>query len=241
MNARIFASLALALACAGAEARLSSDYVSVSYDQALQAVTADPSKHVMIYFGLETACPPCVYTRNILSGGSLVRLYKPSFAIVDIDLRNPTPEQQKVIEKYGARWAPTLVFTDASGKMLARLAKGFKNEKEAVLTQEFVTQKLYAKTDVAEYIKANFNLPGTQRVVPETKVAKVAKPAADRPRLADVLAQKHERIHGEELRRLLPAKRMEKENQDWFLTMMLEPGGKVAATGKRKDGKGGMK
>jgi thioredoxin-related protein len=239
---RIATALLLLLACSFSHARLSSDYASMPYDKALEAVKADPSRHVMIYFGLETQCPPCVYTRNILSGGSLVKLYKPSFAIVDIDLRSPTPEQQKVIEKYGARWAPTLVYTDGNGKMLARMAKGFKNEKEAVLAHEFVTQKLYAKTNLDEYVKANFNLPGSQRVVPETKVAKKPPtPAADRPTLADVLAQKHERVMGDALKELLPAKRMEKENQDWFLTMDLQPGGKVSATGKRKDGKGAMK
>src|SRR5687767_7424287 len=98
--------------------------------------------------------------------------------------------------------------------MPRRVANGSKNEKEAVLAHEFVSQKLYAKTNLKEYVEANFNLPGSQRVVPETKVAKKpATPAADRPTLADVLAQKHERILGEDLKKLLPAKRMEKENQ----------------------------
>ncbi len=240
---RFLLFLALSLSISSAHALLHGDYEKLSLAQAMEKAKADPKRHVMIYFGLETSCPPCVYTRNILSGGQLRSIYVPNYAIVQVDLRSPTPEQQKVIEKYGARWAPTLVFTDAGGNLVARLAKGFKNEKEAILTHEFVSQKLYAKTDHEEYVKANFNLPGTQRVVPETKVAKLkpATPAGDRPTLADVLAQKHERVTGDALKELLPAKRMEKENQDWFLTMQLAPGGKVAATGKRKDGKGAMK
>jgi thioredoxin-related protein len=241
MHLRAVLAIALLAAAPFARALLHSDYEKLKYPQALERVKADPSKHVMIYFGLETYCPPCVYTRNILGGSALRALYKPAYAIVEIDLRTPGPEERAVIEKYKARWAPTLVFLDAKGRVVARLAKGFKNEKDAILTHEFVSQKLYAQTTREEYLQANFNQSGTQRVIPQTKLARAAAPADERPRLADVLAQKHERIAGEALRALLPAKRMEKENQDWFLTMVLEPGGKVAAEGRRKDGRGTVK
>lgn len=241
MRFRSIVAVLLLVSTPSVDALLHPDYEKFSLAQALERATADPSKHVMIYFGLESFCPPCIYTRNLMSGSSLRALYKPNYAVVEIDLRNPSPEQRKVIGKFGARWAPTLVFLDANGKTVARLSGGFNNEKEAVLTHEFVSQKLYGKSDLAEYVKANFNQRGSQRVVPETKIAKLTTPPDDRPRLRDVLAQKHERIFGDDLKQLLQSKRMEKENQDWFLTMLLESGGKVAAQGNRKDGKSSMK
>lgn len=242
MSLRIALVLALlGLAPASGAVLLHSDYEKLTYAQALERAKAEPGKHVMIYFGLETYCPPCVYTRNLLSGSALRALYKPAYAIVEIDLRTPTAEERAVIEKYKVRWAPTLVFLDASGKVVARLAKGFKNEKDAILTHEFVSQKLYAQTTREEYYQANFNLSGSQRVIPRTKRASVAPPTDERPRLRDVLGQEHERIAGDALKRLLAGRRMEKENQDWFLTLILEPDGKVSAEGRRKDGKGTMK
>jgi thiol-disulfide isomerase/thioredoxin len=231
----------LCFAAPGAQALLSNDYEKLSYAEALRRVKADPTRHVMIYFGLETYCPPCIYTRGLLSGSALVARYRPHYLVVEIDLRDPGAEGRAVIQKYGARWAPTLVFLNAQGKRVARLAKGFKNEKEAILVDEFISGKLYARSDLEQYVKANFNASGAERVIPETKVAKAAAPADDRPRLRDVLAQKHERVLGDALKTLLPGKRMEKENQDWFLTMHLAPGGEVAASGKRKDGKGEMR
>jgi thioredoxin-related protein len=241
MRFRSIVAVLLLVSAPSVDALLHPDYEKFSLAQALERAKADPSKHVMIYFGLETFCPPCIYTRNLMSGSSLRALYKPNYAVVEIDLRNPSPAQRKVIAKFGARWAPTLVFLDANGKTVARLSGGFNNEKEAVLTHEFVSQKLYAKSDLTEYVKANLNQRGSQRVVPETKIAHPAAPPDDRPRLRDVLAQRHERILGDDLKQLLHSKRMEKENQDWFLTMMLESGGKVAAHGKRKDGRASMK
>lgn len=221
-------------------ALLHSDYEKVSYSQALAQIKDKPERHILIYFGLETFCPPCVYTRNLLGGSTLRALYKPNYLMVEINLRTPTTEQRAVIEQFKARWAPTLVFLDSANRVVLRIPQGFSNEKDAILVNEFVSRKLYQKTRYAEYFKANFNASGAQRVVPETAVAKPAAPADDRPRLRDVLAQKHERLAGDALKHVLPGRRMEKENQDWFLTMDLAPGGSIAAGGKRKDGKGSM-
>jgi hypothetical protein len=97
-------------------------------------------------------------------------------------------------------------------------------------------------TDVMSYVKANFYAQGDERVVPQTRVAAAAAEAADdRPRLRDVLKQKHERLAGEKLRELLPGQRMDKESQYWLLALNLQPGGAVQAGGKRKDGTASMK
>lgn len=235
--------LMLALLCAVAVARaelLPNDYEKMSYAQALERIKAQPHRHIMLYFGLETHCPPCVYTRGLLTGGTLKALYKPHYIVVQVDLRQPGAENLKVIEKYKARWAPTLVFLNAAGKEVAFLRKGFKNEREAILTHEFISQKLYARSDLEAYVQANFNATGAQRNVPETRQAS-AVPPDSRPRLRDVLGQPHERVAGEALRALLPGMRMEKENQDWFLTLQLAPSGAMHGSGHRKDGKGKMK
>lgn len=65
-------------------------------------------------------------------------------------------------------------------------------------------------------------------------------PIDDRPRLKDVLAQEHVRLSGDELRQALPGRRMQKENQDWFLTMDLKDKKLLVAEGKRKNGRGQM-
>ena len=216
---------------------LPDDYEKMGYSQALAQVRAQPQRHVLLYFGLETFCPPCNYTRGLLTGATLMALYKPNYVVVLTDLRQPGEEGRKIVEKYKARWAPTLIFLDSRGRKVAQLRGGFKNEREAILTHEFISQKLYATTDRATYVKANFDASGTQRVVPQTKAAR-RMPEDDRPRFRDILAQKHDRISGDDLRKLLPGLRMEKENQDWFLTLRLGDSGVLEADGIRKDGRG---
>ena len=53
-----------------------------------------------------------------------------------------------------------------------------------------------------------------------------------------MLAQKHERLPGDELKRSLAGKRMHKENQEWFLGLDLRAQALLEAAGKRKDGRG---
>jgi hypothetical protein len=63
----------------------------------------------------------------------------------------------------------------------------------------------------------------------------------DRPRLRDVLAQKHERLSAGELKQLLTDRRMRKESQDWFLTLAFREKNLLEAAGNRKDGRGDMR
>jgi hypothetical protein len=63
----------------------------------------------------------------------------------------------------------------------------------------------------------------------------------DKPRLRDVTSQPHERVTGEPLRKLLLNQRLRKENQEWFLTLDFRDRKLLEASGKRKDGRPGMK
>lgn len=239
MRIALVALLLLAATAVRAEL-LPNDYEKMEYTQALEAIRAQPDRHVLVYFGMETFCPPCNYTRGLLTGGTLKSLYKPAYLVVPVDLRQPTADGRKAIGRFKVKWAPTLVFLDAKGKAVARVPKGFRNEREAILTHEFVSRKLYARSDLEAYVKANFDARGEQRTIPEKRLADGA-PADDRPRLRDILQKDAAHLPREALLQLLPGKRMEKENQDWFLTMALEPGGRVHASGQRKDGQGKMK
>ena len=207
--------------------------------QAVERVRDQPGKHVLIYFGMPKMCPQCNYTRTILSGGDLAPLWRPNYVVVNVDIYHPSSEERQVIKKYGVAWAPVLAFLDGTGRRVA-YAKQLRNEKEALLLNEFVSRKLYTKTEFSKYYAANFEARGAERVVPEAKVATAPAPIDDRPRFRDVLAQKHERLAGDDLKKALAGRRMHKENQDWFLVLELKPGNMLAATGSRKDGKGTM-
>jgi hypothetical protein len=209
--------------------------------QAVERVKAQPGKHVLVYFGMPKNCPPCNYTRGILSSGELRDKWRPNYVLVNIDIFTPSAAEREIMAQHKISWAPVLAFLDGNRKLVA-FTKQLRNEKEALLLNEFVSQRLYEKTAFREYFAANFEARGDMRVVPQTKVAKAAAPAKvdDRPRLRDVLAQKHERLAGEALQAQLSGKRMHKENQDWFLVLDLKPNKVMTASGTRKDGKGSM-
>src|SRR5687767_8811733 len=75
-----------------------------SIAQALARVKAQPDKHVLVYFGMPKGCPPCNYTRTILSSGDLLARWKPNYIVVNVDIFNPTAEERAVIEKYRVTW-----------------------------------------------------------------------------------------------------------------------------------------
>jgi len=132
-----------------------------------------------------------------------------------------------------------LVFLDGTGKRVA-YARQLRSERDALLLNEFVAQRQYAMSAFARYAGQNFDSRNAGRVVPEARVSVGLEPIDDRPRLRDVLAQQHERLSGDALKKLLAGKRMHKENQDWFLVLDLKPGNMLAATGSRKDGRNRM-
>src|SRR5690348_4872275 len=129
MRFRAFIAAALFLAAGpGQGALLTNDFNQVSYAEAMERVKAQPDRHVMIYFGMRTGCPPCNYTRNHL-GSSLFKLYNANYIVTEVDIRAGGKDAYALMEKYHVSWAPTLVFLDAKGKVVLKLAKGFDNEK----------------------------------------------------------------------------------------------------------------
>ena len=201
---------------------------------ALERVRAQPAKHVLLYFGMSEFCPPCREARAILNSERVREKLRPNYIVVNIDLFAPTKEEQEVIDQVRVSWAPVLVFLDAGAKRVA-YARQMRSEREALQLNELVSQRQYATSALDRYSAQDFAPGRTSRAFAE------AQRIDDRPRLRDVLAQKHERLSGVQLRQLLPGRRMHKENQDWFLTLELREGKLLEAAGRRKDGRGEMK
>ena len=206
---------------------------------AFERVRAQPGKHVLIYFGMSEFCPPCREARAVLNSERVRDQWRPNYVVVNIDLFAPTREERAVIDQVRVSWAPVLVFLDGTGKRVA-YARQLRSERDALLLNEFVAQRQYAMSAFARYAGQNFDSRNAGRVVPEARVSVGPEPIDDRPRLRDVLAQQHERLSGDALKKLLAGKRMHKENQEWFLVLDLKPGNMLAATGSRKDGRNRM-
>ena len=98
-----------ALGASGAHAAsyLSDQYEHASYEKALDRIKSQPNRHVMVYFGMFTMCPPCNYTRNILNGRDVLEKYKDNYVVVSINLRNPTDAQKPVVTRSASAGSPT--------------------------------------------------------------------------------------------------------------------------------------
>ena len=207
---------------------------------ALQRVKARPEKHVLIYFGMSRFSEADAETRAVLTSDKVRDQWRPNYIVVNIDLYAPTKEEREVIDQVRVSWAPVLLFLDGDGKRVA-YARRLYTERDALTLNDFVSRREYAMSAFAKYAGQNFNYASAGRMVSPVIVATGVERIDDRPRLRDVLAQKHERIAGDALRKLMPGKRMFKENQDWFLELDLKEGKQMLATGKRKDGRGEMR
>ena len=201
---------------------------------ALERVKADPQKHVLLYFGMSEFSPQCREQRALLNSEPVRAKWRANYVVVNIDLFAPTKEEREVIDQVRVSWAPVLVFLDGSGKRVA-YARQLRSERDALQMDEFVSQRQYALSALGKYSAQDFQ-PGLT-----SRAAARAAPIDDRPRLRDVLAQKHERVAGPELKQLLSGRRMRKENQEWFLTLDLREKNLLEAAGSRKNGRGDMK
>ncbi len=200
---------------------------------ALERVRAQPQKHVLLYFGMSEFCPPCREARAILNSERVREKLRPNYVVVNIDLFAPTREEREVIEQVRVSWAPVLVFLDASGRRVA-YARQLRTEREALQLNDLVSQRQYSSSALGKYTAQDFAPGRASRAFAE------AQRIDDRPRLRDVLAQKHERLSGAALKQLLAGRRMHKENQEWFLTLDLKEKNLLEAAGRRKDGRAEM-
>jgi len=200
---------------------------------ALERVRAQPEKHVLLYFGMSEFCPPCREARAILNSDRVRAKWRPNYVVVNIDLFAPTQAEREVIDQVRVSWAPVLVFLNGEGRRVA-YARQLRGEADALKLNEFVSQRQYALSALGRYSAQNFD-PGAAN-----RAALRAPAIDDRPRLRDVLEQKHERLGGAELRKILAGRRMHKENQEWFLTLDLREKHLLDASGSRKNGRGDM-
>ena len=207
---------------------------ATSVAAALERVRADPRKHVLLYFGMSEFCPPCKEARAILNSEQVRAKWRPNYVVVNIDLFAPTKEERAVIDQVRVSWAPVLLFLDGTGKRVA-YARQLRSERDALLLNEFVSQRQYATSALGKYSAQDFEPGRTSRALAQTQRID------DRPRLRDVLARKHERLSGDTLTKLLSGRRMHKENQEWFLTLDLREKNLLEAAGSRKNGRGEMK
>lgn len=201
---------------------------------ALERIQGQPDRHVLLYFGMSEFGPACKELRALLNADAVRGKWRANYVVVNIDLFAPTKEEREVIEQVRVSWAPVLVFLDATGKRVA-YSRHLRGEKEALQLNEFVSQRQYALSVLGKYSAQDFDPARASRAA--------AAPARidDRPRLRDVLAQKHERLSGDALRQVLTGKRMRKENQDWFLALEFREKRLLEASGQRKNGRGDMR
>ena len=213
---------------------------------ALARVSAQPEKHVLLYFGMSEFCPPCKQARAILNSDAVREKWRPHYVVVNIDLFAPSKEERAVIDQVRVSWAPVLVFLDRTGKRVA-YARQMRSAEDALLLNEFVSQRQYAMSAAARYGAQNLDSGAASRLAAEaraagTPVASVEQRIDDRPRLRDVLAQNPERLAGAELKQAMAGTVMHKENQDWFLVLVLDrKSNALRASGRRKDGRGDMR
>ena len=201
---------------------------------ALERVKAEPQKHVLLYFGMSEFSPQCREQRALLNREQVRAKWRANYIVVNIDLFAPTKEEREVIDQARVSWAPVLVFLDGTGKRVA-YARQLHTERDALQMNEFVSQRQYALSALGKYSAQDFQ-PGLAG-----RAAVRMAAIDDRPRLRDVLAQKHERLAGAELKQLLSGRRMRKENQEWFLALDLREKNLLEAAGSRKNGRGEMK
>jgi glutaredoxin len=207
---------------------------------ALERVKAQPDKHVLLYFDMSEFCPPCKEARAILNSQPVRDKWRPNYVVVNIDLFAPTPAEREVIDQVRVSWAPVLVFLNGAGKRVA-YARQLPSEKEALLLNEFVSQRQYALSALGRYSGQDFDSGRMRRLAAEALAVPGTQRIDDRPRLRDVTAQKAERLSGSDLKQMLPGRRMHKENQEWFLTLDLRERNLIEAAGRRKDGRGEMR
>ena len=216
--------------------------------RAFEQVRAQPQKHVLLYFDMSRHCPPCEQVRAILNSDAVREQWRRNYVVVSVDLYEPAREEREIIEQMRVSWAPVLAFLDQNGKRVT-YTRELRSDTDASLLDEFVSQRQYATSAVARYAGQQFDA-STARYAAQQRVLKepqtTTRPATDEPRIEDqprlrqVLANKPERLTGAGLKKALAGKVMHKENQEWFLDLVLERNGSMQAIGKRKHGAGSM-
>lgn len=216
--------------------------------KAFEQVNAQPEKHVLLYFDMSQHCPPCEEVRAILNSEAVRAQWRPNYVVVSIDLYAPSKEDREIIDQLHVSWAPVLVFLDRNGRRVT-YSRELRSENHARLLNEFVSQRQYAMSAMARYGGQHFDAAAA-RFAAQERFQKDQRAASepwvvtridDRPRLRQVLAHKPERLTGAALRKAMAGKVMYKENQEWFLDLLLDRNNTLQASGRRKDGHASMR
>ena len=89
----------------------------------------------------------------MLSGGELKNLYSKDFAVFEAEMPSnylPTDELRKLAS---ANYTPVFVFLDAKGKKVLE-TRGFGTPREAKALHEFITKRVYLKTQWQAFLAA---------------------------------------------------------------------------------------
>ena len=216
--------------------------------KALEQLNAQPEKHVLLYFDMSQHCLPCAEVRAILNSEAVREQWRRNYVVVSIDLYAPGKEEREIIDQMRVSWAPVLVFLDRNGRRVT-YTRELRNETQARLLNDFVSKREYAMSAMARYGGRHFDASAA-RLAAQGKFLKDQQAASepwqvtridDRPRLRQVLAHKPERPTSAALRKTLTGKVMHKENQEWFLDLLLDKGNTMQASGRRKDGLANMR
>jgi len=88
---------------------------------------------------------------SVLSKPEVSSKYAKNYVAAHVDfgeIEADDPPQQAMIKRYNSRQLrPLLVFLDAQGKEVARVARGLKSVEDALLLDRFVSGRHYRKID----------------------------------------------------------------------------------------------
>ena len=89
----------------------------------------------------------------MLSGGELKNLYTKDFVVFEAEPPTNYLPDEELRKLSSAHYTPVFVFLDSSGKKVLE-TRGFRNPREAKALHEFVSKRLYLKTQWPAYLAA---------------------------------------------------------------------------------------
>lgn len=89
----------------------------------------------------------------MLSGGELKSLYSKDFVVFEAEAPSNYLPNDELRKLSSARYTPVFVFLDSRGKKVLE-TRGFRTSREAKALHEFVTKRLYLKTQWQAFLAA---------------------------------------------------------------------------------------
>jgi thioredoxin-related protein len=89
----------------------------------------------------------------VLSGGELKNLYSKDFVVFEAEAPSNYLPNDELRKLSSAHYTPVFVFLDSRGKKVLE-TRGFRTPREAKALHEFVTKRLYLKTQWQAFLAA---------------------------------------------------------------------------------------